>query len=229
MITASLISLKSSFSRSSFVIKQAISFSTATTLTLSTSNLSNILEINGSAILEVIIVASPVTGLMNCKNISFSSLAIANGPPVSGSHNGVPLTLNLYSLLIWRTSSAKSSTGWDSIPLSIGSLPKISPSLNVLANLIRSIPFAPHSSRELQVSRKTSPSLTPGMITAAPVSLMFSQNIWHAFSASSGFGSFTHSFLSFGSDEKIVNETSLTPLFINLVATSLSFMPFPQV
>ena len=42
---------------------------------------------NGAAILDVIMVASPVTFLINCKNISFSSLAIANGPPVSGSRS----------------------------------------------------------------------------------------------------------------------------------------------
>ena len=131
MMTACFISLKSSFSKSSFVIKQAISFSTATTLTLSTSNFLKILEINGAAILDVIIVASPVTGLMNCKNTSFSSLAIANGPPVTGSHRGVPLTLNLYSLLICFTSSENSSTGWDSIPLIMGSFPKINPYLQI--------------------------------------------------------------------------------------------------
>ena len=92
--------------------------------------MSNILVINGSAIFEVINVASPVMGFMNCKKTSFSSFAIANGPPVSGSHNGVPLTLNLYSELICLTSSAKSSTGCDSIPFIIGSLPNINPSLN---------------------------------------------------------------------------------------------------
>ena len=166
---------------------------------------------------------------MNCRNTSFSSFAIANGPPVSGSHIGVPLTLNLYSEFICLTSSPKSSTGCDSMPFMIGSLPRISPSLKVFANLIRSIPFAPHSSRELQVCLNTSPSLTPGMITAAPVSLMFSQNIWQALSASSGLGSFTHSFRSWGSVENTVNETSLTPLFISLVAISESLIPFPHV
>ena len=111
----------------------------------------------------------------------------------------------------------------------IGSLPKINPSSNVFANLIRSIPLAPHSSKELQVSLKTSPSLTPGIITAAPVKSIFSQKIWHALRASVGFGSFTHSFLSWGSDEKMVKDTSLTPLLINLVAIWESLMPFPQV
>ena len=154
-------------------MRHAISFSTATTLTLSAPIFLNILEMKGSAIFDVINVASPVTGLLNCRKTSFSSFAIANGPPVSGSHSGVPLTLNLYSELIWRTSSAKSSTGCDSIPLIIGSFPKISPSLKVFANLIRSIPFAPHSSRSLQVCLKTSPSFTPGIITAAPVRSMF--------------------------------------------------------
>ena len=114
IITVSFISLKSSFSKSSFVIRQAISFSHATILTFSpVSNLENILVRYGSAIFEVMIVASPVIGLINCRNTSFSSLAIANGPPVSGSHTGVPLTLNLYSEFICLTSSPNSSTGCD--------------------------------------------------------------------------------------------------------------------
>ena len=58
---------------------------------------------NGAAIFEVINVASPVTGFMNWRNISFSSFAIANGPPVSGSHSGVPVILKLYSLFKCRT------------------------------------------------------------------------------------------------------------------------------
>ena len=73
------------------------------------------------------------------------------------------------------------------------------------------MPCAPHSSRALQVSRSTSPSLTPGIITAAPVNLMFSQNILQALSASSGCWSLTHSLLSSGDDEKIVNEDSGIP------------------
>ena len=229
IITACFTSLKSICSRSSFVIKQAISFGTPIIFTLSASILSNILLINGAAILDVIMVASPVTFLINCKNISFSSLAIANGPPVSGSHNGVPVTLKLYSLLISSTNWPNSSTGCDSIPLRIGSFPKINPSLKVFANLIKINPLAPHSSKVLQVCLSTSPSLTPGIITPAPVKSAFSQKIWQAFRASSGFLSFTHSLLSLGSVEKTVNVTSSTPLLINLEAISLSVMPFPQV
>ena len=65
--------------------------------------------IYGAAIFDVIIVASPVIGLINCKNISFSSFAIAKGPPVSGSHNGVPVILKLYSLF---KSFTKMKTDW---------------------------------------------------------------------------------------------------------------------
>ena len=67
------------------------------------------------------------------------------------------------------------------------------------------------------------------MITAAPVKSMLSQNIWQDFKASWGLGSLTHSFLSLGSDAKIVNETSSTPLFINLVTVDESVIPFPDV
>ena len=185
--------------------------------------------IYGAAIFDVIIVASPVTGLINCKNISFSSFAIAKGPPVSGSHNGVPVILKLYSLFKSFTNCANSSMGWDSWSFKIGSFPKINPSLNVFANLISINPFAPHSSKSLHVCLKTSPSLTPGIITLAPVSLIFSQNILHASKASFGYLSFTHCVLSSGSVEKTVNVASSTPLLINLLAMSLSLIPFPQL
>ena len=175
------------------------------------------------------IVASPVTFLINCKKISFLSLAIANGPSVSGSQIGVPETLKLYSLLICFTSSPNSSIGCDSKSLRIGPFFKINPSLNVFANLINIIPLAPHFSNASQVSLRISPSLTPGIITDAAVKSMFSAKVWHAFRDSSLCLSLTHSLLISGLLEKIVNVTSSTLLLIKFVAISLLVMPFPLV
>ena len=107
-MTASLMSSKSNTSRSCFVIKHAMSFLVATTLTLSGAILLKIFFKKGAAILEVKSVASPVTLGNIPKNSSYSSFAKMNGAPIVGSDKGVPVTLRLYSELISFTSSSNS-------------------------------------------------------------------------------------------------------------------------